>query len=25
VTDVGESPDGRYLIVGGVLGHGGLC
>jgi hypothetical protein len=25
VTDVGESPNGRYLVVGGVLGHGGLC
>jgi WD40-like Beta Propeller Repeat len=25
VGDVGESPDGRYLYVGGVLGHGGLC
>jgi len=25
VVDVGESSSGRYLYVGGVLGHGGLC
>jgi hypothetical protein len=23
--DVAQSPDGRYLAVAGVLGHGGLC
>jgi hypothetical protein len=25
VVEVGESSSGRYLYVGGVLGHGGLC
>ena len=25
VVDVVQSPDGRYLTVGGVLGHGGVC
>jgi len=25
LVDVVESPDGRFLAVGGVLGHGGLC
>ncbi|MEX2246395.1 MAG: hypothetical protein WEC75_06885 [Dehalococcoidia bacterium] len=24
-VDVVQSPDGQYLAVGGVLGHGGLC
>lgn len=25
VIDVGQSSSGRYLYIGGVLGHGGLC